>query len=115
MGLSDLKELGALMKQAQAMQGRLEEAQGRLAAVEVEGVSGGGLVRVRLKGAGELVGVELDDSLLKPGEAAILSDLVIAAHGEARRKLEQRQAEMMREVAGPLGGLPGLPTGLFGT
>lgn len=115
MGLGDLKDLGALMKQAQVMQGRLQDAQARMAAIEVEGVSGGGMARVRLKGAGELVQLELEQSLLRPEEGAILADLVIAAHADARRKLEQRHAEVMREVAGPLGGLAQLPPGLLGT
>ncbi len=114
MGLSDLKDFGGLMKQAQAMQGRLQDAQARLAAIEVEGVSGGGMVRVRLKGAGELTGVIFDDSLLRPDEAAILADLMIAAHAEARRKLDERHAEVMREVAGPLAGLPGFSPGALG-
>lgn len=114
MGLTDLKDLGGLMKQAQAMQGKLQEAQARLAAIEVEGVSGGGAARVRLRGAGELVHLGLDESLLRPEEAAVLADLVVAAHADARRKLEQRHAEIMREVAGPFATMPGLPPGLIG-
>ena len=105
-----MKDMGALMKQAQAMQQKLAEAQERLAATTVEGASGGGMVKVTLRGSGELSGVEIDDSLLAPGEGEVLADLIIAAHANARRELEGKQAEMMREAAGPLAGMniPGL-------
>ncbi|MGH6955440.1 MAG: YbaB/EbfC family nucleoid-associated protein [Caulobacteraceae bacterium] len=105
-----MKDLGELMKQAQAMQEKLQAAQARLAETEVEGTSGGGMVSVTLKGAGDLARLAIDDSLMAPGETEILSDLIVAAHADARRKLEARQAELMREAAGPLAGLPGMPT-----
>jgi DNA-binding YbaB/EbfC family protein len=104
-----MKDLGSLMKQAQAMQQRLQEAQGKLAEQEVEGVAGGGLVKVVLRGNAEMARLVIDESLVQPGEGEIIADLVIAAHGDARRKLEEAQAEMMRGVAGPLAGLPGMP------
>jgi len=104
-----MKDLGELMKQAQAMQEKLQAAQARLAETEVEGTSGGGMIAVALKGAGELTRVVIDPSLMAPGEGEILADLIVAAHADARRKLEARQAELMREVAGPLAGLPGMP------
>jgi nucleoid-associated protein EbfC len=104
-----MKDLGSLMKQAQAMQEKLQEAQAKLAAAEIEGVSGGDMVRVTLTGAGALTKLHIDESLLAPGEGEILADLIIAAHADARRKLEAAQAETMRDVAGPLAGLPGMP------
>ena len=104
-----MKDLGDLMKQAQAMQEKLQVAQARLAETEVEGTSGGDMVRVTLKGAGELARVAIDPSLMAPGEEEILADLIVAAHADARRKLEARQAELMRDVAGPLAGMPGMP------
>jgi DNA-binding YbaB/EbfC family protein len=104
-----VKDLGELMKQAQAMQEKLQAAQARLAETEVEGTSGGGMVTVVLKGAGELARLKFDESLLAPGEGEILADLIVAAHADARRKLEARQAELMRDVAGPFAGLPGMP------
>jgi nucleoid-associated protein EbfC len=104
-----MKDLGSLMKQAQAMQQRLQEAQGKLAEQEVEGASGGGLVKITLRGNGEMARLVIDESLIQPGEGEIIADLVVAAHGDARRKLEATQADMMREVAGPLAGLPGMP------
>jgi DNA-binding YbaB/EbfC family protein len=99
------------MKQAQAMQQKLADAQAKLAELEVEGTSGGGMVKLVLKGTGELARVELDESLMAPGEGEVVSDLVVAAHADAKRKLDQAQAEMMREAAGPLAGmgLPGMP------
>ncbi|MBA4794251.1 MAG: YbaB/EbfC family nucleoid-associated protein [Phenylobacterium sp.] len=106
-----MKDLGALMKQAQAMQQKLADAQAKLAETTVEGTSGGGMVTVTLKGSGELAGVALDERLLAPGEGEVLSDLIVAAHADAKRKLDQMQAEVMREAAGPLAGmgLPGMP------
>ncbi len=104
-----MKDLGALMKQAQALQVKLQEAQARLAAAEHVGGAGGDMVRVTLTGAGVLKDVHIDPELLAPGEAEILADLLVAAHADARRKLEAAQAETLREAAGPLAGLPGMP------
>ena len=104
-----MKDIGALMKQAQAMQEKLQAAQAELARTEIEGVAGGGMVRLMLRGDGSLDRVVIDDSLLAPGEGEIVADLIVAAHADARRKLETKQAELMREVAGPLAGLPGMP------
>ena len=97
------------MKQAQAMQAKLQEAQARLAESEVDGASGGGMVRVTLKGTGELVRVAIEETLVAPGEGELIADLIIAAHADAKRKLDARQSEIMRDVAGPLAGLPGMP------
>ena len=104
-----MKDLGSLMKQAQAMQEKLQEAQAKLAEQEVEGSSGGGLVTLTLKGGGEIARLVIEESLVAPGEGEIIADLVIAAHGDAKRKLDEAQADVMREVAGPLAGLPGMP------
>jgi DNA-binding YbaB/EbfC family protein len=105
-----MKDLNSLMKQAQAMQQKLADAQARLAELTVQGTSGGGMVTITLKGSGELSGVEMDDSLLVSGEGEVLSDLIVAAHADAKRKLDAAQADMMREAAGPLAGMgiPGL-------
>src|SRR3712207_2684121 len=106
-------DLNALMKQAQAMQQKLQDAQAKLAESTVEGASGGGMVSVTLAGSGEMKAVRIDPSLLQPGEGEILEDLIVAAHADAKRKLDEAQAQMMREAAGPLagmaGGMPGFP------
>jgi DNA-binding YbaB/EbfC family protein len=104
-----MKDLGSLMKQAQAMQEKLQAAQAELARAEVEGASGGDMVRLTLTGEGSLARLTIDESLMAPGESEIVADLVIAAHADARRKLEAKQQEVMRDVAGPLAGLPGMP------
>lgn len=104
-----MKDLNSIMKQAQAMQQKLAEAQARLAELEVEGTSGGGMVKLTLKGSGELVRVDLDESLMAPGEGEVVADLVVAAHADAKRKLDAQQAEVMREAAGPFAGMPGMP------
>ncbi|NBB16366.1 YbaB/EbfC family nucleoid-associated protein [Caulobacter sp. SLTY] len=106
-----MKDLQGLMKQAQAMQAKLAEAQEKAAAIEVEGTSGGGMVTVTLRGAGELAKVVLDESLIEPGEGEVIADLIIAAHADARRKLETQTAELMKAAAGPLAGMkiPGMP------
>lgn len=106
-----MKDLGSIMKQAQAMQQRMAEAQEKIAAIEVQGTSGGGMVKLTLKGTGELSRVEFDESLMAPGEGEVVADLVVAAHADAKRKLDDKQAEIMREAAGPLAGMniPGMP------
>ncbi|HZC15750.1 MAG TPA: YbaB/EbfC family nucleoid-associated protein [Caulobacteraceae bacterium] len=108
-GKAAMKDLGALMKQAQAMQQKLTEAQARLAETTADGVAGAGMVKLTLKGSGELTGVTIDDALLTAGEGEILADLLVAAHADAKRKLDAAQAEAMRAIAGPFGGLPGFP------
>ena len=106
-----MKDLGELMKQAQAMQEKMAAAQARLAALEVEGGSGGGMVRLTLKGMGDMTRLVIDPTLMTPGEGEILADLVVAAHADARRKLDTLQQSLLRDAAGPLAGLnlPGMP------
>ena len=104
-----MPDLNALMKQAQAMQDKLQAAQARLAETTVEGSSGGGMVKLTLKGAGDLISLTIDPSLLTPDEAEILADLIVAAHADAKKKLDTVQQDAMREAAGPFAGqIPGL-------
>lgn len=103
-----MKDLSDIMRQAQEMQKRLQEAQEKMDQITAEGSSGGGLVKVTLKGKGELNGLTIDASLLSPGDKEMVEDLVKAAHSDARRKLEDAQAEAMKNATGGLGGmLPG--------
>ena len=97
-----------LMKQAQQLQSKMQELQNELDAVAVDGTSGGGMVTVTLSGKGELKGLKIDDSLMKPSEKEILEDLLIAAHADARRKSEALLQDKMKDLTG---GLP-LPPGM---
>lgn len=80
------------MRQLQDMQRRAEELQKGLSAMEVEGTSGGGLVRATLNGLGELKSISIDPSLVKPEEVGILEDLVVAACADGKHKLETQRA-----------------------
>jgi len=101
-----------MMKQAAALKSKMEAMQAELDSAEIEGVAGGGMVVVKLSGKGEMKGVRIDESLLKPSDREIVEDLIVAAHAEARRKVEALMQEKMKAVTG---GLP-LPPGvnLFG-
>jgi DNA-binding YbaB/EbfC family protein len=97
-----------LMKQAAQLQSKMQALQAELDTIEVEGTAGGGMVTVKMSAKGDLKGVAVDDSLLKPTEKEILEDLLVAAHADARRKAETVLQEKMKAVTG---GLP-LPPGL---
>lgn len=97
-----MKDIAGLMKQAQAMQQKMQETQALLESTLVEGVAGGGLVRVTLTAKGDMRGIVLDETLLKPSEKEILEDLLLAAHADARKKGESLQAEKMQSLAGGL-------------
>ena len=101
-------DLMKMMKQAQQLQERAQKMQEELAELEIDGQSGGGLVKVTLNGKGDVRSLRIDPSLLKPDEAEIVEDLVMAAFRDAKAKAEAAMQEKMREVAG---GLP-LPPGL---
>jgi len=96
-----------LMKQAAQLQTKMQELQAELDRIEVEGTAGGGMVSVKLTAKGELKGVRIDDSLMKPSEKEIVEDLLVAAHADARRKAEGVMQEKMKALTG---GLP-LPPG----
>ncbi len=110
-----MKDFGAMMKQAQGLQQKMADAQARMADVTAEGQSGAGLVKVRLKGMGELAKVEIDPSLLSPDEAEVAQDLLVAAHADAKAKLDAAQQKLMQDALGPLAGMAGgLPGGFPG-
>ena len=100
--------LGELFKQAKDIQAKTQALQEQIAAIEVEGISGAGLVRVTLNGKGELRRVSLDSSLIRPDDPTTIEDLIVAAHADAKGKLERRVAEEMQKIAGSLGLPPGL-------
>lgn len=103
-----MKDLSDIMRQAQQMQQRLAEAQEKMELLTAEGSSGAGMVKVTLKGKGELASLTIDPSILNPNDKEIIEDLVKAAHADARRRLDESMAEMMKQATGGLGGmLPG--------
>lgn len=102
-----MKNLGQMMRQAQEMQAKMNELQERLASAEVEGASGGGLVRASLNGKGELKGLKIDPALVDPQEVEVLEDLVVAAVNDAKSKVEAKVAEEMRKLTGGLELPPG--------
>jgi DNA-binding YbaB/EbfC family protein len=99
-----------LMKQAQKMQQQLMAAQEELASAEVEGSAGGGMVKAKVTGAGELVSLTVDPSVVDPEDVETLTDLVVAAVRDASRAAQELTAEKMGPLSGGLGGmgLPGL-------
>jgi DNA-binding YbaB/EbfC family protein len=101
-----MKDISQIMRQAQAMQAKINEAQKKLEAMEVEGSAGGGMVKVKLSGKNAMIGLSIDPSLMSD-DREILEDLVKAAHDDARRKLEDAQNEEMKGLSGGMGILPG--------
>lgn len=96
-----------MMKQAKQLQERMATLQEEVGTVEMSGTSGGGLVRVTLSGKGDLRALEIDPSLLKPDEREILEDLIVAAHADAKAKVEAALADRTQEMMGSLGLPPG--------
>ena len=103
-----MKDIMGMMKQVGQMQARLKDVQEELARAEIEGQSGGGLVRITLDGKGEVKRVRIDPSLMKPDDAEILEELIVAAATDARGKADAAMQAKMAEVTG---GLP-LPPGI---
>ena len=97
-----------MMRQAQEMQSRMADMQAALGQREVTGVSGGGMVKVTLNGKGDMRAVAIDPELLKPEEAGVLADLLLAAHADARIKVQAEQAAAMSELTGGLQLPPGM-------
>lgn len=100
-----------MMKQAAQLQSKMKALQDELDTIEVEGSSGGGLVSVRMTAKGDVKAVKIDPSLIKPDEGEILEDLLVTAHGDARRKAEAAMQEKMKGLTGGLGLPPGLGLG----
>ena len=97
----------AAQKAAETIQKQMNEAQTKLDRMEVEGVSGGGLVKIRCTAKGRVIGVALDDSLLQMAEKGILEDLVAAAINDARAKADQVSGDEMAKMQQGLGLPPG--------
>lgn len=102
-----MRDIMGMMKQAKEMQGKMAAMQEEIAALEAEGYSGGGLVTVKLSGKGALTSLKIDPSLFKEDDVEILEDLIIAAHNEAKAKVEAIMAEKTQALTA---GLP-IPPG----
>ncbi|MDB5686558.1 MAG: YbaB/EbfC family nucleoid-associated protein [Rhizorhabdus sp.] len=100
--MKSLDELiAAAQNAAQTVQAQMEQAQASLDKIEVEGVSGGGLVKIRASAKGRIIGVDIDESLLQPSEKQMLEDLVAAALNDARSKADAvSNAEMSKMTQG---------------
>jgi DNA-binding YbaB/EbfC family protein len=103
-----MKNLADIMKQVQSMQSRMGDMQSKLETMTVTGQSGGGLVKIVMNGKGNVQSITIDPSMMKPDEREILEDLLVAAHADAKGKVETLAAEEMKAVTG---GLP-LPPGM---
>ena len=97
-----------MMKQAQEMQKKLADMQATLEAAEMEGVSGGGAVKLMLNGKGQLLKISIDPSVITAEDKEMLEDLIIAAHNDAKDKIDAAAADGMGQVTGGLN----LPAGL---
>lgn len=102
-----MQNINDIMKMAQNVQQQLADAQGKLDEVEVEGAAGGGMVKIRASAKGRLIGVDIDSSLLNPGDKEMLEDLIAAAFNDCRAKADQISNEQMQKLTA---GMP-LPPG----
>jgi nucleoid-associated protein EbfC len=102
-----MKNLDDILNMAKNVQDELAKAQASLDKIEVEGVSGGGLVKVKATAKGSIIGVDIDESLLQPSEKQMLEDLVAAAFNDARAKADAVSSQEMGKMTS---GLP-LPPG----
>ena len=102
-----MPNLDDIMKMAQEAQAGLMKAQDDLDKVEVEGASGGGMVKIRASAKGRIVNVDIDASLLQPSEKQMLEDLIAAAINDARAKADLAAQDAMRKATGGLQLPPG--------
>lgn len=103
-----MKNLAGLMKQAQQMQSKMQEMQTKLEAMEIIGEAGAGLVQVTLNGKSDLRKITIDPKIIDPADAEMLQDLILAAHRDAKSKIEAASAEEMQKVTGGMQLPPGM-------
>ena len=103
-----MKNLAGMMKQAQQMQSKMQELQAKLEAMESTGEAGAGLVRVTLNGKNDLRKITIDPKIIDPADAEMLQDLIVAAHRDAKSKIEAASAEEMQKVTGGMQLPPGM-------
>ena len=105
--MPEMPDFDEIMKMAQNAQNELQKAQDSLDKIEVEGVAGGGLVKIRATAKGRILGVDLDESLLQPSEKTMVEDLVAAAINDARAKADAAAAGEMQKMQSSLPLPPG--------
>lgn len=102
-----MNQIQQMLKQAQKIQSQMAEAQEKLAALEVQGASGAGMVTVTVNGKGAMRRLKIDPSLVAPDEVDVLEDLIVAAYNDARTKAEQMMSDEMSKITGGLALPPG--------
>ena len=100
--MPEMPDFDEIMKMAQNAQAELQKAQDNLDTIEVEGVAGGGMVKIRATAKGRILGVDLDESLLQPSEKTMVEDLIAAALNDARTKADHAANEQMKSVTSGL-------------
>jgi DNA-binding YbaB/EbfC family protein len=105
--MPEMPDLNAILEAAQNAQAELQKAQDNLDKIEVEGASGGGLVKIRATAKGRILGVSIDDSLLQPSERTMVEDLIAAAINDARGKADTAAAAEMQKMQSSLAMPPG--------
>lgn len=103
-----MKDLMGLMKQAKEMQSKMQDAQAKVADIEVEGRAGGGLVTVTITGGHNMKGLKIDPTLMSGEDVEIVEDLIVAAYQDAKIKLDQAQTDMMKSAFGDIQLPPGM-------
>jgi nucleoid-associated protein EbfC len=105
--MPEMPDLNEILQMAQNAQAELQKAHDNLDKVEVEGVAGGGLVKIRATAKGRILGVDVDESLLAPSEKSMVEDLIAAAVNDARTKADAAAADEMQKMQGSLPLPPG--------
>ena len=100
-------QLGNMMKQIQQMQAQMEKVQAELEAMEVEGTSGGGMVKCKVNGKQDLLEIQIDPEVVDPEDVEMLQDLIVAAVNQAKQKANEIQQEQMSQITGGLN-IPGM-------
>ncbi len=103
-----MQNIGKMMKQAQQMQAKLQQMQEEMAALEIEGASGAGMVKAVVTGKGEVRSVKIDPKIVDPEDVEMLEDLVVAALNDAKGKADTRMQEETEKLMGGLGLPPGM-------
>ena len=102
-----MKNLAGLMKQASQMQAKMQELQDKMQATEVTGAAGAGMVTVTMTGKNELRAIRVDPKLADPNEMEMLQDLIVAAHADAKRQIEELTEAELKQATGGLN-IPGM-------